>query len=117
MIRILNLKTLPECDNLGVAVLEKDKLAWLILADSTFKKYYKFWSQKADSSSTSAEEIIFELSSRLCGVHVTSEGFREKIFFCPTGWDYWGLGKPQPIADYLSYEFYDEALEFMKFNK
>lgn len=116
MIKILTLKTFPDCKSFSIAVLEKDKLVWVILSDSTLKKYYKFWSQKSEMSSTSVNEIICELSTRLHGVDANSDEVREKVFFCPAGWDYWGLGKPQPIADYLSYEFYDDALKFMKFN-
>ncbi len=117
MIKFLQSKSVPDCEDFSVAVLEKDGLAWIVLSDSLSQKYYKFWSQRAEADSVAVDDIIVELSVRLHGIHADSQIFREVTMFWPVGWNYWGLGMPQPIADFLSYEFKDAVSEFLKLKK
>jgi hypothetical protein len=113
VIEILQIKIVPDAENFSIAVLGRNGLLWIVLADPTLRKCYKFWSQQGTADSASIEDIVSELSIRLANTEADSLEFREKVRFWPVGWDWWGLGRPQPIADFIAYEFQDAISDFL----
>ncbi|AZZ91838.1 hypothetical protein EUZ85_14305 [Hahella sp. KA22] len=105
---------LIRCESLSnpdfnVQIIEHEGRTWIRLSDSEFKKFFGFWSTQNLNEYISLSDVVKEISRRLQGVDKGSNiSVKDAISYWPDGWDYWSLGVPAPLANYINYEFKDD---------
>jgi hypothetical protein len=108
---------LQSCGNLDghpdirVQIIEaEDGSKWIRLSKVDVQQSLGIWSGKADTDKDEINLLLNNLADNFISVDVDNKSrVREAISRTVTSFDYWSLGLPGPISEYLLYEFFDDA--------
>jgi hypothetical protein len=94
-----------------VQIIEaEDGTKWIRLSKVDVQQSFGMWSGKADTDKAEINLLLKNLADSFISVDVNNKNeVREAISRTVTGLNYWSLGLPGPISDYLLYEFFDDA--------
>ena len=114
MTKLIDIRSLKGVNGFKVQIIERDKKVWLRLSAIDESNFFAFWSQ-SDLDSLPVDEVLTELACKLKGLDINNEAdIHEALKYWPHGWDYWSLGMPAPLLDYLEYEFEDDLEAYKK---
>ena len=98
--------------DLEFQVLRGEQHCWLRLSEGGPGRVLRVWSKAEPVADLEALVIVLvvfdhleEVGYRPGGLHI------EATEFWPPGWDLWGPGQPEPIADYLVWGSFDHDAE------
>lgn len=109
MPRLQSCGSLDRHRDIRVQIIEaEDGTKWIRLSKIDLRQSLGIWSGKADT--IEIKLLLNNLVDKLNTVDVDNENeVRKATQRTITGLDYWSLGLPRPISDYLMYEFFDDA--------
>jgi hypothetical protein len=102
---------LDRCPNVRVQIIEaEDGTKWIRLSKVDVQQSFGMWSGKVDSNKDEINLLLNKLAEKLNSVDVNNKDVvREATRSIGTSLDYWSLGLPSPISDYLLHEFFDDV--------
>jgi len=112
MPNLLSCKNLDKHPSVRVQVIENDDgTKWVRLSNTNVRQSFGVWSRKQDSKGDTVDFLLTELAGKLDTASDDNDKnlMREALSGSSNGWDYWSLGLPGPISNYLLFEFFDDV--------
>lgn len=98
-----------------VFLIQDETHLWLSCQETIGDRFGVFWSTPRDpNSSTTQEDIIGQLKERLANLSPERNNLLELLQFWPRGWEFWGIGLPERIADYYCGDEFRIAAERLR---
>jgi|GEM_PF-6389086 len=98
-----------------VQVIVQDEVTWVRLSEQDIDNFFGVWSTQQLANEELLDTFIIELSNRLETLHTSDMlGIRRAIDYRPGGWEYWSLGTPLPLVDFVDYELKEKVATFLQ---